>query len=215
NNTGTLTWSPSAPGQFNIRLRANDGTSTTTTLGIITVNSASDTDGDGLDDAWEMATFGSLDEDADGDFDGDGISNIYEYLLWLANGNNFVPDANDDTVFGLADSPLGVAVLSNDTDDDPADTLTIDSVTQGVNGAVTVAADAQTLTYTPIPGFTGVDSFDYTVSDGQATDTATVIVTIVENVEGPYTYHVLNPSQASSPAQVVSLVNGNTISAGA
>ncbi|MCP4498734.1 MAG: hypothetical protein GY822_02060, partial [Deltaproteobacteria bacterium] len=215
NNTGTLTWSPSAPGQFNIRLRANDGTSTTTTLGIITVNSASDIDGDGLDDAWEMATFGSLDEDADGDFDGDGISNIDEYLLWVANGNNFVPVANDDTVFGLADAPLGVAVLSNDTDDDPADTLTIDSVTQGVNGAVTVAADSQTLTYTPIPGFTGVDSFDYTVSDGQATDTATVIVTIVENVEGPYTYHVLNPSQASSPAQVVSLVNGNTISAGA
>jgi len=215
NNIGNLSWSPSTPGQYNIRLRASDGSSTTTTLGIITVFPASDTDGDGMDDAWEMATFGSLDEDADGDFDGDGISNIDEYLLWVANGNNFSPVAADDIVFGIADSPVGIAALGNDTDGDPGETLTIDSVTPATNGSVTISADAQTLSYLPNPGFTGIDTFDYTISDGSDQDTATVTITILAHVETPYTYHVLNPAQASAPAQVVSLVNGNTITAGA
>ncbi|MFK8003091.1 MAG: hypothetical protein AB8H86_26210 [Polyangiales bacterium] len=38
-----------------------------------------DTDNDGMADAWEMRTFGSLDEDFFGDADGDGYLNIEEY----------------------------------------------------------------------------------------------------------------------------------------
>lgn len=43
-----------------------------------------DSDGDGMDDAWELANFGSLGQTAAGDFDGDGTSNIVEYLLGLS-----------------------------------------------------------------------------------------------------------------------------------
>ncbi|MBX3744082.1 MAG: PD40 domain-containing protein [Verrucomicrobiae bacterium] len=39
-----------------------------------------DTDGDGLDDDWEMARFGGLDRDGTGDADGDGISDRDEFL---------------------------------------------------------------------------------------------------------------------------------------
>lgn len=40
---------------------------------------ATDADQDGMDDAWEMAYFDTLDRDGSGDFDGDGISDLGEY----------------------------------------------------------------------------------------------------------------------------------------
>ncbi len=39
-----------------------------------------DSDGDGLNDAWEMANFGTLARDGTGDWDGDGLSDRAEYL---------------------------------------------------------------------------------------------------------------------------------------
>src|SRR5690606_4633564 len=38
-----------------------------------------DTDGDGMDDAWEMEHFGTLDRDGSGDFDGDGRTDLEEF----------------------------------------------------------------------------------------------------------------------------------------
>lgn len=40
-----------------------------------------DTDGDGLDDDWEVAYFGNLDRDGKGDFDGDGTTDEDEHRL--------------------------------------------------------------------------------------------------------------------------------------
>jgi Tol biopolymer transport system component len=39
-----------------------------------------DSDGDGMDDAWELQHFGSLARDGTGDFDGDGVSDLDEFL---------------------------------------------------------------------------------------------------------------------------------------
>ena len=62
-----------APSEFLIPVTGNDG------------------DGDGLDDTWEQANFGGLDQTSSGDFDGDGTSNLMEYLLGLspADGSSF------------------------------------------------------------------------------------------------------------------------------
>ena len=38
--------------------------------------------------------------------------------------------------------------------------------------------DDGTVTYTPAAGFSGTDTFDYTITDGIATDTATVTVAV-------------------------------------
>jgi Tol biopolymer transport system component len=39
-----------------------------------------DSDGDGMDDAWEIAHFGDLSRDGTGDFDGDGMTDLEEFL---------------------------------------------------------------------------------------------------------------------------------------
>jgi hypothetical protein len=55
-----------------------------------------DADLDGMDDSWEIATFGSLVQTTHGDADGDGYYNIEEYVnsfftSGTAGGNSMVP----------------------------------------------------------------------------------------------------------------------------
>jgi len=47
--------------------------------GVDPVPNPSDSDGDGLPDAWEMTHFGNLSQGPDDDFDGDGYTNLQEY----------------------------------------------------------------------------------------------------------------------------------------
>jgi len=70
-----------------------------------------------------------------------------------------------------------VDVLVNDTDVD-GDTLSIKSMTQPAHGTVT--KENGKLKYTPDNNYSGTDTFDYTVTDGDLDDTATVSVTVKE-----------------------------------
>ncbi len=97
---------------------------------------------------------------------------------------NAAPVAADDTA-ASAGAAVTVDVLGNDTDAD-GDALSLASFTQGANGTV-ARDDAGTpgdqsddqLVYTPAAGFSGQDSFTYTIGDGQGgTDTATVNVSV-------------------------------------
>lgn len=45
-----------------------------------TIRDFVDSDGDGMDDNWELANFGTLSRDGRGDFDGDGASDLAEFL---------------------------------------------------------------------------------------------------------------------------------------
>ncbi|NQT03169.1 MAG: Ig-like domain-containing protein [Planctomycetes bacterium] len=70
-----------------------------------------------------------------------------------------------------------VKVLVNDLDPN-GDKLRLASVTQPQNGAVAIIGD--TGVYTPKQGFTGIDTFTYTVSDDPGGyDTAMVVVGVV------------------------------------
>ena len=64
------------------------------------------------------------------------------------------------------------------SDPDTGATLTCTIVTQASRGTATVAADCASGTYTPSANANGADSFTYRVSDGTATDTGTVSVSI-------------------------------------
>lgn len=91
--------------------------------------------------------------------------------------SNSAPDSVDDATTTNENTPVMIGVLANDTDPD-GDTLTISSFTQGASGSVTNNGDG-TLTYTPNAGFSGADSFSYSIGDGHGgADSATVNVTV-------------------------------------
>ena len=107
------------------------------------------------------------------------------------NGVNDAPNAVNDAYSLGEDASLAVDasrnLLSNDTDPDTGDTLSVTSlsVMSGQGVAVTLNADG-TFSYNPgtkfnylAVGQTAQDSFDYTISDGHGgTKTATVTITI-------------------------------------
>ena len=90
---------------------------------------------------------------------------------------NDAPVAVNDTVTTAEDTAVDIYVAANDTDIE-GDTLSVTAVTTPSNGTVIASGNTTTVTYTPDAGFTGTDSFDYTVSDGTDTDTGTVTVTV-------------------------------------
>jgi len=92
---------------------------------------------------------------------------------------NDPPVAMDDAYATDEDTVLVVSapgVLANDSDAE-GDTLVVSLEAGPSHGAVDLSPDGG-LTYTPDPDFHGTDSFTYTVSDGTATATADVSVTV-------------------------------------
>ena len=107
---------------------------------------------------------------------------------------NKTPIAQDDTATTQQNTAVNVPVLINDSDSD-GDALAIKSFTQGSNGMVTLNDNATSsvttddfLVYTPAtqsdPSIGFIDSFKYTLSDGNgASSTATVTIAVgkIEN----------------------------------
>lgn len=85
---------------------------------------------------------------------------------------NTAPAAQPVSASTKAGTPVGITLLGSDAD---GDTLTY---TAGQAAHGTVAVDGSTATYTPAEGFTGTDTFSYTVSDGTDAATADVTVTV-------------------------------------
>jgi len=89
---------------------------------------------------------------------------------------NDLPDAvSDAATTNEAGAGVVVTVLANDTDIDG--TLTVTTVSTPAHGTATKNAD-NTVTYVPVASYSGADSFTYTISDGAATDTATVTIQV-------------------------------------
>ncbi|WP_353176145.1 midcut-by-XrtH protein [Delftia acidovorans] len=91
---------------------------------------------------------------------------------------NRAPVAHSDTAATSAATPVTIAVRSNDTDAD-GDSLTVTGVSQGAQGSVVIDAITGNPVYAPNSGFSGNDSFTYTISDGNGgSATASVTVTV-------------------------------------
>ncbi len=106
---------------------------------------------------------------------------------------NTPPEAMDDTFVIIGNEQL--AVLLNDSDDDPGDTLRIVSFTAPTGGSSEgpqISTDSTKISYNPNDLFfdaTNGDSFTYTISDratGGLTATATVSVFSVKVLRGLY-----------------------------
>jgi len=110
---------------------------------------------------------------------------------------NDPPVANDDSAVVEEDSSVTIPVLANDKDVE-GEALTITGVSAAAHGTAVVTADNQQIVYTPNPDFNGADSFTYTVSDGSASDTATVQVTVTAVNDPP----VANDDSAETEQEV-------------
>ena len=98
---------------------------------------------------------------------------------FLADVGNLPPTAVNDSAATSMNTPVTVDVISNDTDDTGINAATVAIVTPPANGTAVPNGNG-TVTYTPVAGFTGADTFRYTVADGQGavSNQATVTVTI-------------------------------------
>jgi VCBS repeat-containing protein len=105
-------------------------------------------------------------------------------LTITVTGTNDQPEAVDDGGFStLHDQSLNItpASLTGNDQDIDGDTLTISSVTSPANGSA-VLNDDGSVTYTPNAGYSGPDSFSYTISDGHGgTSTGTVTLEVIGN----------------------------------
>lgn len=91
---------------------------------------------------------------------------------------NDPPVTVDDNLSTLKNVPLVVAasvLTANDSDPD-GPSLTVTAVSNAINGSVGIAAG--TVTFTPAANFTGIASFEYTVSDGSLIDVGLVTVQV-------------------------------------
>lgn len=89
-----------------------------------------------------------------------------------------IPDlaAYDDVTPTAPDTAVTITPLSNDVVN--SDPITITIATLPANGLLSL--DAFTLTYTPNPGFQGIDTFRYTINTFAESATANVVVTVGE-----------------------------------
>jgi hypothetical protein len=127
------------------------------------------------------------------------------------NTTNHAPETTNDTATVTRDDvAVDIDVLGNDTDGD-GDTLTLQSVTTPAHGtAVIVNATTDYIRYTPPSDFSGAVTFDYTITDGNATDTATVTVTVNKAWDKAPTL-IEDKTDEASTSQIAVNANGDAM----
>ena len=128
-------------------------------------------------------------EDVDGAGARRGTVTVGDTGVRVAQGNT-TPAAVADAVTAWRETETPVAVLDNDTDAD-GDPLSVASVAPApANGTAAVSADGQSVTYTSAAGWSGVETFTYSVTDGFG-GTAEATVTVTVRAATPFTDPVL------------------------
>ncbi|MEG5005297.1 DUF4347 domain-containing protein, partial [Microcoleus sp. B5-C4] len=129
--------------------------------------------------------------------------------------NNNLPIVQPENYPTLHDQVLNVpfakGVLANDSDVD-GDVLTATKVTNPNNGTLAFNKDGSFI-YTPNPGFVGLDSFTYTVSDGAATLPAIANISVTNNppIVQPENYPTLHDQVLNLPAAKGVLANDSDV----
>ncbi|TWT73865.1 tandem-95 repeat protein [Allorhodopirellula solitaria] len=125
---------------------------------------------------------------------------------------NTAPIVRDDTGVAYTGESIIIRILDNDQDTDPDDDFDLASVQieSGPSaGTVTTLPDG-TVRYTPTVGFTGRDSFDYSVADtrGRRSGLATVSIQVVASrLQNPDTRYDVNDDGAVSALDALLIIN--------
>ncbi|HHH20696.1 MAG TPA: tandem-95 repeat protein, partial [Nitratifractor sp.] len=112
--------------------------------------------------------------------DGKGGEATAKVTVTVEEKANTAPEAKDDSASTAYETSVTIDVLKNDSDAD-GDNLSIKSITNPKHGSVKIKNSK--VEYTPYNGYSGDDSFTYTVTDGKATDSATVSVEVEKKKE--------------------------------
>ena len=118
------------------------------------------------------------------DGQGDGVGSTFVAgTIGTSVPGNINPIANSDSATTPEDMPVSIDVLANDTDADAGDVLTIANVGVPAHGTAQIVS-GQVL-YTPTANYFGPDSFTYTATDGQASSSALVTVSVTPVPDPP------------------------------
>ncbi|MDP5254635.1 Ig-like domain-containing protein, partial [Vibrio sp. HB161653] len=120
-----------------------------------------------------------------------------------------VVDIVDDSIVVVGNDAVSFNVLANDTFENLDATVT--AVTQPQNGEVSIGNNG-VIIYTPNADYHGSDSFDYTVTSGGVTETATVYVDVINQNVNPQITLPVDLSVAEEQTIVFSSTNTNAIS---
>jgi len=123
---------------------------------------------------------------------------------------NDAPVAVTDSKTVAEDSdPTAINVLANDTDIE-GDTLAITAKTNGTKGVVTITGGGTGLTYKPYVGFSGPDTFTYTISDGHggsAVGTVTITITGINDKPSAVNDGSMTVPEGAGPTALAVLAN--------
>lgn len=95
----------------------------------------------------------------------------------VINGANDAPTAGADAAFVNANGSVIIPVLLNDSDPE-GDALAVSSVGAAAHGVAVINPDG-TVTYTPTAGYSGADTFIYTVQDAFGASASTSVSLVV------------------------------------
>jgi uncharacterized delta-60 repeat protein/uncharacterized repeat protein (TIGR01451 family) len=130
--------------------------------------------------------------------------------VWITvTASNNPPVAEDDYATTAEDTPANLAVLTNDSDPESAP-LALADVSMPAHGTAVISGSI-TVLYTPDPDYYGPDSFDYVVSDGSLTDTATVWITVTAVNDAPQAQDDYAQTLVDSPVRIAVLANDSDV----
>ena len=141
------------------------------------------------------------------------IGGAFVIPVMAQQATNQVPVAQPDTVSTAEETAITVSVLANDTDPD-GNTLTVTGFVSPTHGTAVISGGT-TVTYTPAANWVGMDTFAYTVSDGQGgAAVGTVIITVTPANDPPVA--VADTATVSVATSIAVLTNdtdpdGNTL----
>jgi hypothetical protein len=110
--------------------------------------------------------------------DADGDESTATVTVDVANVNKLA-DAVDDSFIINENTTLNNNVIGNDELGDPLTTVTPFNITAASGRTVSMDANGN-FNYSPAPNFTGIDTFNYTITDADG-DTSTATVSVIVN----------------------------------